>query len=92
MADQAQDALSQASQWLSGIWATAQDYLIAREERKYAEAMADQDSYMPTSAAGTWTNPNDPVSGVTSANKYQTIMMVLAFAGVVLSLLAFIRR
>lgn len=96
MANQAEDALSQAANWVTGLWGQAQDFLIARENRKATEARADQyASGYGSTAEGTWTNPDAAAAAAVmggGAGKYQNLMLFLAFAGVAISLLTFIRR
>ena len=95
MASQAEDALSAAGNFFSGLWGQATDYLTAREERKAAEAMTSRNAMSGvTGTASSWTDPDAVAAamGTGSAGKYQNLMLFLAFAGVAISLLAFIRK
>ena len=99
MASEIEDSLSQTAGWLQGLWAEATDYLTAREERKATEARyangINGGIAGGTAATGTWTNPDQAAIDAAmggGSSKYQNLMLLLSFAGVVVGLLAFIRR
>lgn len=87
------DGLARAAGTFEGYFDRGIDYLTAREEFDFrgdslAAGYGDPGVTYPTSAATNasgWSNPD-------SGGNYQKIMMIVAVAGVALSLMTFLRR